>query len=176
MSSPERRPEILAPAGTEEAFAAALASGADAVFFGLAEGFNARARSTAFSLEGLPELVRRARRANAKVYLTVNTLVFESELETLEAFLRGVAASGVAALIVQDPAVAFLARRLAPELRLHASTQMTISSPEGAEFAATLGMSRVVLPRELNTKEIALFMHESSLESKVFVHSALCMA
>ncbi|HWP08352.1 MAG TPA: DUF3656 domain-containing protein [Polyangiaceae bacterium] len=176
MSSPERRPEILAPAGTEEAFAAALASGADAVFFGLAEGFNARARSTAFSLEGLPELVRRARRANAKVYLTVNTLVFESELETLEAFLRGVAASGVAALIVQDPAVAFLARRLAPELRLHASTQMTISSPEGAEFAATLGMSRVVLPRELNTKEIALFMRESSLEGEVFVHGALCMA
>src|SRR6187399_1639284 len=176
LAVPQRRPEILAPAGTEEAFAAALASGADAVFFGLAEGFNARARSTAFSLEGLPELVRRARRANAKVYLTVNTLVFESELETLEAFLRGVAASGVAALIVQDPAVAFLARRLAPELRLHASTQMTISSPEGAEFAATLGFSRVVLPRELNTREIAIFMRDSSLEAEVFVHGALCMS
>jgi len=174
--TPQRRPEILAPAGTEEAFAAALASGADAVFFGLSEGFNARARSTAFSLEGLPELVRRARRANARVYLTVNTLVFEHELETLEALLRGVVASGVAALIVQDPAVAFLARRLSPELRLHASTQLTISSPEGAEFAATLGFSRVVLPRELSTREIAIFMRDSSLEGEVFVHGALCMS
>ena len=109
-----RRPEILAPAGTEEAFVAALASGADAVFFGLAEGFNARARSTAFSLPALPELVRRAHRANVRVYLTLNTLVFESELDALEELLRGVVASGVDALIVQDPAVAFIARRLSP--------------------------------------------------------------
>lgn len=171
-----RRPEILAPAGTEEAFAAALASGADAVFFGLSEGFNARARSTAFTLTALPELVHRAHRANAKLYLTVNTLVFESELARLEELLRGVVASGVDALIVQDPATAFIARRLAPGLRLHASTQMTISSAEGALFAATLGMSRVVLPRELNTKEIAAFVSESSLESEVFVHGALCMS
>ncbi len=171
-----RRPEILAPAGTEEAFAAALASGADAVFFGLAEGFNARARSTAFDLEGLPELVRRAHRAHAKVYLTVNTLVFERELAPLEAFLRGVVTSGVDALIVQDPAVAFIARRLSPTIRLHASTQMTISSPEGARFAATLGISRVVLPRELSAGEISLFTRESPLESEVFVHGALCMS
>jgi putative protease len=171
-----RRPEILAPAGTDEAFEAALASGADAVFLGLAEGFNARARSTGFSLAALPELVRRAHRANAKLYLTVNTLVFESELDTLERFLRGVVASGVDALIVQDPAVAFVARRLAPELRLHASTQMTVSSAEGAEFAATLGISRVVLPRELNTREIAQFTRDSPLESEVFVHGALCMS
>jgi putative protease len=171
-----RCPEILAPAGTEEAFAAALASGADAVFFGLSEGFNARARSTAFDLEGLPELVRRAHRANTKVYLTLNTLVFENELATLERVLRGVVASGVDALIVQDPAVAFVARRLSPAIRLHASTQMTISSPEGALFAATLGISRVVLPRELSTREIALFTSESPLESEVFVHGALCMS
>jgi putative protease len=170
------RPEILAPAGTEEAFAAALSSGADAVFFGLSEGFNARARSTAFRLEALPELVRRAHRANTRVYLTVNTLVFERELETLETLLRKVVASGVDALIVQDPATAFIARRLSPELRLHASTQMTISSAEGAEFAATLGISRVVLPRELSTQEIATFLRESPLEGEVFVHGALCMS
>src|SRR5688572_7145800 len=171
-----RRPEILAPAGTEEAFTAALASGADAVFFGLSEGFNARARSTAFRLEVLPELVRRAHRAHTRVYLTVNTLVFERELETLETLLRKVVASGVDALIVQDPATAFIARRLSPELRLHASTQMTISSAEGALFAATLGISRVVLPRELSTREIARFTRESPLESEVFVHGALCMS
>ncbi len=171
-----RRPEILAPAGTEEAFAAALASGADAVYLGLSEGFNARGRSTAFSLTNLAELVRRAHASNTKVYLTLNTLVFEHELPELEKLLRGVVASGVDALIVQDPATAFIARRLSPELRLHASTQMTISSAEGALFAATLGMERVVLPRELSTQEIARFTRESPLESEVFVHGALCMA
>ncbi len=171
-----RRPEILAPAGTEEAFAAALASGADAVYLGLSEGFNARGRSTAFSLEGLPELTRRAHAAGAKLYLTLNTLVFERELAELERLLRGVIESGVDALIVQDPATAFIARRLSPELRLHASTQMTISSAEGALFAETLGLERVVLPRELSTQEIAHFTRESSLESEVFVHGALCMA
>jgi U32 family peptidase len=159
-----------------EAFAAALESRADAVYLGLSEGFNARARSTEFSLETLPELVRRAHSAGAKLYLTLNTLVFEGELPELERILRGVIASGVDALIVQDPATALLARRLCPELRLHASTQMTISSAEGALFAATLGFERVVLPRELSTTEIALFTRDSKLEAEVFVHGALCMS
>ncbi len=170
------RAEILAPAGSEESFQAALASRADAVYLGVSEGFNARRRSTAFSLETLPRLVQTAHRAGAKLYLTINTLVFEEELEFLEKFLRQVIESGVDALIIQDPATAFIARRLSPGLRLHASTQMTISSAEGAEFAATLGMSRVVLPRELSAKEIALFTKTSSLEAEVFVHGALCMA
>ncbi len=168
--------EILAPVGTEESFAAAISSGADAVYLGLSEGFNARRRSTAFSLETLPNLVRRAHRAGTKLYLTLNTLVFESELADLESLLFSVAQAGVDALIVQDPATAFIARRVAPELRLHASTQMTISSAEGAEFARTLGMSRVVLPRELSVQEIARFTKESELEAEVFVHGALCMA
>jgi putative protease len=171
-----RAPEILAPAGTLETFAAALASGADAVYLGLAEGFNARARSTAFDLEALPELVARAHAAGVKLYLTVNTLVFERELEAVARMLAGVARAGVDALIVQDPAVAFLARRVCSELHLHGSTQMTISSVEGARFAATLGVNRVVLPRELSTREIARFTAESPLESEVFVHGALCMS
>lgn len=170
------RAEILAPAGSEESFQAALASRADAVYLGLSEGFNARRRSTAFNLETLPSLVRRAHEAGAKLYLTINTLVFEEELGFLEKFLRRVIESGVDALIVQDPATAFIARKLAPQLRLHASTQMTISSAEGAEFAATLGMSRVVLPRELSAEEIALFTKASPMEVEVFVHGALCMA
>lgn len=168
--------EILAPAGTEESFQAALASRADAVYLGLSEGFNARRRSTAFTLETLPDLVKRAHRAGAKLYLTINTLVFERELVTLEGLLRRVIDAGVDALIVQDPATAFLARRLGPTLRLHASTQMTISSAEGAEFARSLGMVRVVLPRELSVHEVAQFTKESPLEAEVFVHGALCMA
>lgn len=171
-----KRPEVLAPAGTDEALDAALSSGADAVYLGLAEGFNARGRSTAFPVERLPELVSRCHRAQAKLYLTLNTLVFESELEPLEVLLRRILSSGVDALIVQDPATAFLARALSQKVRLHASTQMTISSPEGALFAATLGMDRVVLPRELSLSEIAMFTRESSLEAEVFVHGALCMA
>ncbi len=175
-SSTLRRPEILAPVGTEEAFVAALASGADAVYLGLAEGFNARGRSTAFELEALPELVRRAHRACVKLYLTLNTLVFERELEPVEKLLRAVLRAGVDALIIQDPAIAFVARRLLPGVRLHASTQMTISSAEGVAFAASLGIQRVVLPRELNAREIALVARDCSLECEVFVHGALCMA
>jgi len=171
-----RAPEILAPAGSMESFAAALASGADVVYLGLSEGFNARARSGAFDLQGLPAVVARAHRAGVKVYLTLNTLIFESELSQVEALLRGVIEAGVDALIVQDPAVAFLAHRLCPELRLHASTQMTISSVEAARFAATLGISRVVLPRELSVDEVARFTRESPMEAEVFVHGALCMA
>src|SRR5262245_41374752 len=94
-------PEILAPAGSEESFAAALASGADAVYLGLSEGWNARARSTAFDLASLPAWVERAHRVGVKLYLTLNTLVFERELEALEALLRAVISAGVDALIVQ---------------------------------------------------------------------------
>jgi len=173
---PQLVPEILAPVGSLEAFDAALASGADALYLGLSEGFQARARSTAFDLAGLPGLVARAHTAAVKVYLTLNTLVFESELGALERVLRAVIAAGVDALIVQDPAVALLARELCPELPLHASTQMTISSADGARFAATLGICRVVLPRELSLQEIARFTQTSPLESEVFIHGALCMA
>ena len=177
MSAPfSVSPEILAPAGTEEAFLAALSSGANAVYLGLSEGFNARNRSNAFSLETLPDLVRRAHAANVKLYLTLNTLVFESELTALEELLRGVIAAGVDALIIQDPATAFLARKLSPEIRLHASTQMTISSAEGAEFARTLGIERVVLPRELSADDVARFTEASSMECEVFVHGALCIS
>lgn len=177
MNSPySHRPEILAPAGTEEAFAAALMSGADAVYLGLSEGFNARGRSTAFNLGALPDLVRRAHANGTRVYLTLNTLIFEEELGKLETLLRGIIRCSIDALIVQDPATAFIARRLSKDLRLHASTQMTISSAEGALFAATLGMNRVVLPRELSAKEIALFTRDSPMESEVFVHGALCMS
>jgi U32 family peptidase len=169
-------PEILAPVGSDEALDAALASGADVVYLGLSEGFQARARSTAFSLARLPQLVERAHLAGVKLYLTVNTLVFQRELPALERLLRAIIEAGVDALIVQDPAVALLAHALCPELPLHASTQMTISSAEGARFAHSLGISRVVLPRELSAQEIARFTANSPMSAEVFVHGALCMA
>src|SRR6185295_13149845 len=158
MSAPRRRtPEVLAPAGDLAALKAALAAGADAVYFGLQEGFNARARTGNFALADLAATVARIHRAGAKAHLAVNTLVFEAELAFVETVVRRAAECGVDALIVQDPAVAVLARAICPALAVHASTQMTISSAEGAAFAASLGAVRVVVPRELSVAEIRRF-------------------
>ncbi|MFO0597440.1 MAG: DUF3656 domain-containing protein [Myxococcaceae bacterium] len=171
-----RLPEILAPAGDDDSLAAALAAGADAVYFGLDGGLNARARATNFSLERLPAIVDSIHRAGVRAYVTLNTLVFEHELPFVEQVLRACATSGVDAIIVQDPAVALLARAVAPTLEVHASTQMTISSPEGAAFAEQLGVTRVVVPRELSVDEIRTFSRGTRLELEVFVHGALCMS
>lgn len=171
-----RAPEVLAPAGSRESLAAALHSGADAVYFGLDEGFNARARAANFTLDDLAEVVRSIHRAGARAYLTMNTLVFEPELTRVTHVLARVAAAGVDALIVQDPAVALIARAICPRMELHASTQMTISSPEAAAFARDLGITRVVVPRELSVDEIRRFAAATELELEVFVHGALCVS
>ncbi len=171
-----RVPEILAPAGDDDSLDAALGAGADAVYFGLDEGLNARARATNFSLERLPSICDRIHRAGARAYVTVNTVVFERELPFVESVLRACASSGVDAIIVQDPAVALLARALAPTMEVHASTQMTISSPEAAQFAHLLGATRVVVPRELSVDEIRTFKQRSPIELEVFIHGALCMS
>lgn len=169
-------PEILAPAGDDDSLAAALAAGADAVYFGLDGGLNARARATNFSLERLPELIDGIHRAGARAYVTLNTLIFENELAYAETVLRACAAAGVDAIIVQDPAIALLARAVAPTLEVHASTQMTVSSPEGAAFAQQLGATRVVVPRELSVDEIRTFAKGTTLQLEVFIHGALCMS
>lgn len=171
-----RRPELLAPAGDREMARVALAAGANAVYFGLDEGFNARARATNLSLDTLDALVAEVHDAGARAYVTLNTLLFEVEIAPMERLLRRIAASGVDAIIVQDPAVCLIARYLCPELELHASTQMTISSAEGARFAKGLGVTRVVVPRELSVTEIARFAEQSDLELEVFIHGALCMS
>ena len=170
------RPEILAPAGDRRSLRAALSAGADAVYFGLDEGLNARARAANFSVGRLAETVDDIHRAGARAYVTLNTLVFEDELPVLEGLIRATAEAGVDALIVQDPAVALLARDAAPTLEIHASTQMTISSPQGAKFAAELGVKRIVVPRELSVEEIRQFADGSSIPLEVFVHGALCMS
>ncbi len=171
-----KRPEILAPAGDEAALAAALASGADAVYFGLDEGLNARARAKNFPVATLPAMVDRIHRSGARAFLTLNTLVFEDELPLIEAIVRAAALAGVDAIIVQDPAVALLARALAPTLHVHASTQMTISSAEAAGLAASFGCCRIVLPRELSLAEISRVAAGTELELEVFVHGALCVS
>jgi putative protease len=158
------------------ALLAALRHGADAVYFGLQDGFNARARAANFALADIDAVVARIHRAGARAYVTLNTLVFEPELPAMERVLRAIAMAGVDALIVQDPAVCLLARAVCPELELHASTQMTIAEPAAAAFAAALGVTRVVVPRELSVDEIRTFAAGTELELEVFVHGALCVS
>jgi U32 family peptidase len=155
---------------------AAIENGADAVYFGLANGFNARARAVNFPLESLPETMAELHRQGVKGYVTFNTLVFPSELPAAEKALSAIAASGADALLIQDFGIARLAKTICPELPIHASTQMTLTSAEGIEAAKTLGIERVVLARELSLAEIRAIRAETDLSLEVFVHGALCVA
>ena len=170
------RPELLAPAGDEESLRAAVAAGADAVYFGLRGGFNARARADNFAVEDLPRTFEFLHRRGVQGFVTFNTLVFDRELAVAEEALFAIASAGADAIIVQDLGAARLARAVCPQLSLHASTQMTVSSAEGAAVAASLGISRVVLPRELSIEEIRTLAQGTDLELECFVHGALCVS
>jgi U32 family peptidase len=170
-----KRPEILAPAGDEAAMRAAVRAGADAVYFGLA-GFNARARAQNFDAETLGATMRYLHEHGVSGYVTLNTLVFDAELAAVEAAIRAIAAAAVDAVIVQDLGVARMVRAIAPDLRIHASTQMTCTDAASVEFAREMGASRVVLARELSLDEIATICAETDVELEVFVHGALCVA
>src|SRR4051812_8803127 len=170
------KPELLAPAGDEESLRAAVAAGADAVYFGLRGGFNARARADNFAAADLPRIFDFLHGKGVQGFVTFNTLVFDRELPVAEEALADIARAGADAIIVQDLGVARLARQVCPELPLHASTQMTVSSAEAGEIARSLGVTRVVLPRELSIAEIARFAAATDLELECFVHGALCVS
>lgn len=168
------RPEILAPAGSFESLVAGVRSGADAVYLG-ASGFNARANAVNFDAEGLKEAVRYCHQRGVKVYQTLNTLVFDREIPALVAQIKASAKAGVDALIVQDLGVVSIAKAVAPQLELHASTQMSIMNREGLAAAKELGLARAVLARELSFEEIDATRLEG-IEREIFVHGALCMS
>lgn len=170
------RPEILAPAGDWDCLRAAVENGADAVYFGLQSGFNARARAANFAAEELPAVADYLHRRSVRGYVTLNTLIFSDELPRAESTVRQVAESGIDAVLVQDLGLARLIRAVAPRLPIHASTQMTLSSAECLEVARRLGLDRVVLPRELSVDEIAAIHAASDLTLEAFVHGALCVA
>ena len=170
-----RPPEVLAPAGDADSMRAAVAAGADAVYFGL-HGFNARARATNFDEEALRETLRYLHEHGAKGYVTLNTLVFDDELARVEAAVRLCADAAVDAVIVQDLGVAKLARAIAPTLPIHASTQMTCTDAGAVELARSLGATRVILARELSVADIAAIRAATDVELEVFVHGALCIA
>jgi U32 family peptidase len=168
------RPEVLSPVGHWPQLHAAIDAGADAVYFGLTH-FTARAK-VGFTLAELPEAMRALRRRGVKGYVTYNSLVFDSELQDAARGLAAIAEAGADAIIVQDLAVVKLAREIAPELEVHGSTQMSITSAEGARVAQSLGASRVVLARELSLDEIRAIRAETDCGLEVFVHGALCVS
>lgn len=168
-------PELLAPAGNWECARAAVANGADAVYFGLPQ-FNARMRADNFTLEELPRLMEFLHTHRVKGFVTMNTLIFTRELPAAEQFLRALQAARVDAIIVQDLGLVQLARAVAPDVEVHASTQMTITSPEGSRFAARLGATRVVLARETSLREMEKLHAPDLPPTEVFVHGALCVA
>jgi putative protease len=188
-----RLPELLAPAGDWDCAKAAVENGADAIYFGL-ERFNARMRARNFTEADLPELIEFLHGRGVKGYVTFNTLVFENELAEAEQYARAFIAAGVDAAIVQDVGICRLIRQLSPDFPIHVSTQMTITSAAGIEFARELGCNLVVLARECSLKEIEKILSQTSVESdpidsrsssttaaaslplEVFVHGALCVA
>ncbi len=169
-------PELLAPAGSPEALAAAVAAGADAVYLA-GRRFGARHYAANFSDEELRSAVDYAHLRGVRVYVTVNTLVRDTELPDVARYLLGLYETGVDAVLVQDAGVASLAREVVPDLPLHASTQMTVHNREGVVRAAREGFSRVVLARELTLAEIEGIAGDAEARQvgiEVFAHGALC--
>ncbi|QLE39450.1 U32 family peptidase [Nostoc sp. C052] len=175
-----QRPELLAPAGNWDCAKAAVENGADAIYFGL-DRFNARMRAQNFTEADLPQLMTFLHRRGVKGYVTVNTLIFPKELAEAQQYLRTIIAAGVDAVIIQDVGICRLIRHLSPDFPIHASTQMTITSAAGVEFAKSLGCQLVVLARECSLQEInkiqqQIAQQQTSLPLEVFVHGALCVA
>src|SRR6266487_4597816 len=194
-------PELLAPAGDWACAKAAVENGADAIYFGL-ERFNARMRAHNFTETDLPGLMEFLHRRGVKGYVTFNTLIFENEVAQAEQYARAMIAAGADAAIVQDVGICRLIRQLSPDFPIHASTQMTITSAGGVEFARELGCNLVVLARECSIAEIEKIQEQCrvtsdecretnrsnadnisspvtrhpSLPLEVFVHGALCVA
>ena len=174
MSRRRCKPELMSPAGYWPQLQAAIESGADAVYFGL-KHFSARAK-VGFTLEELPEAMETLHARGVKGFVTFNTLVFDHEVEQAELAIMNMASAGVDAVIVQDVGMTKLIKQIAPELEIHGSTQMSITSAQGAELAGSLGCSRVVLGRELSLSDIRKIADSTEIELEAFVHGALCVS
>jgi U32 family peptidase len=175
LEAGSRRPEIVAPAGDAASMRAAVGAGADAVYFGL-RGFNARGGAENVDADGIAGAMRFLHENGVRGYVALNTLVFDDELGGVEAGVRACAAAGVDAIVVQDLGAIALARAIAPDIKLHASTQMTCTDAGAIGLAARMGVKRVIVGRELSVDEIAAVRAETDVELEVFVHGALCVS
>ncbi|WP_165953225.1 U32 family peptidase [Deinococcus sp. S9] len=179
MARARVKPEVMSPVGGWPQLRAAVEAGADAVFFGVqstrGQGFHARAK-VGFTDEELPDIMRTLHERGVLGFVTFNILIFDRELREAERQLMHLAESGVDAIIVQDHGVARLAHEICPDLPIHGSTQMSITSAEGAELARRFGASRVVLGRELSLRDIRRIAAQTDLELETFVHGALCVS
>jgi len=164
----------MSPAGYWPQLRAAIEAGADSVYFGL-KHFTARAK-VGFPLDELPEAMATLHRRGVKGFVTFNTLVFDHELEEAASAIAAIAEAGADAIIVQDLGVLRMARRIAPDLELHASTQMSVTNAEGVRLAQKLGATRVTLARELSLDEVRAIRAATDCELEIFVHGALCVA
>ena len=167
--------ELLAPAGNEESFKAAVNAGADAVYMGLGK-HNARVMAKNFTLSSYIDCINYAHIRGVKVYLTLNTLVFDDEIEEALKMLAKLCEVGLDAVLVQDLGLASLIHALFPNLDLHASTQMSVYSLEQVEYLKKLGFKRVVLGRELSVDEIKYITDNTDVEIEIFSHGALCVS
>ncbi|WP_040952502.1 DUF3656 domain-containing U32 family peptidase [Gorillibacterium massiliense] len=167
--------ELLSPAGDWECLRAAVANGADAVYFGV-EKFNARARANNFRSEELPEIMSYLHLYGVKGFLTFNILVFEDELADAQELIEMCIHAGVDAVIVQDLGLVKLIRQLSPDFPIHGSTQMTVTSPEAVEFTKPFDIERVVLGRENNLKQIQTIGEQAQQPMEIFVHGAICVS
>src|SRR5262245_50017692 len=168
------KPEVMSPVGYWPQLRAAIEAGADAVYFGL-KHFTARAK-VGFTLRELPDVMRSLHCRGVRGYLTFNTLIFDHEVGEAARVLAAIASAGVDAIIVQDLGMARLAKQIAPQLEIHGSTQMSITSAEGVEFARQFGVERVVLARELSMNDIRAIRGQTDCQLEMFVHGALCVS
>ena len=166
--------ELLAPAGSMEALTAAVQNGADAVYLGFGD-FNARRNAKNFTEADFASAVSYCHLRGVQVYLTLNTLLTDRELPPAAELARRASELGADAVLIQDPGVLRAVRQAAPDLTLHASTQMTVHSLDGVKACADLGFKRAVLSRELPASEIEYICDRSPIEIEVFGHGALCM-
>ncbi len=165
--------ELLAPAGTPEALVAAFAAGADAVYCGLPR-FNARERGENFTAENMRQAIAYAHKLHKKVYITLNTLIKESELPDLAEYVAQIADMAPDAVIVQDLGVLRLLREFFPNLTIHASTQMGIHNSAGVRMAEKMGVKRVILERQMTMEELEKLKKNTNMEIEIFCHGALC--
>ena len=166
--------EILAPCGGTESLSAALNAGADAVYVGM-KSFSARKNAENFSDDELAAACMECHRRGVKLYVALNTLMYDDEIPAVEKCIKTAAECGADGLIIQDIGTAELSRRIAPQLERHASTQMTLNSVSGVKAAEEMGYSRVVIGRELSFEQIKRISENTSAELEIFVHGALCV-